>query len=193
MIYNALFISDSYWRVLDFSLPFNITTSHLLCWITLNGHTEYFLLAIFFFLFCLQSENERNYHIFYQMCACADQPQFKSLRLCECVCCLRLSSPNGYLIATVHMHLKKRFWYIYDAHVKYFFIVKMQVGADKFNYTCMGGEMEIQGVDDRADMAETCRTFTLLGRSCTLSSVLQHDFISYVSLTLSSSTLAPTE
>ncbi|XP_017341612.1 unconventional myosin-Vc [Ictalurus punctatus] len=65
-----------------------------------------------------QSENERNYHIFYQMCACADQPQFKSLRL---------------------------------------------LGADKFNYTCMGGEMEIQGVDDRADMAETCRTFTLLG------------------------------
>ncbi|XP_060770464.1 unconventional myosin-Vc isoform X2 [Neoarius graeffei] len=65
-----------------------------------------------------QSENERNYHIFYQMCACADQPQFKSLRL---------------------------------------------LGADKFNYTCMGGETEIQGMDDRADMAETCRTFTLLG------------------------------
>ncbi|MCI4382023.1 hypothetical protein PGIGA_G00258860 [Pangasianodon gigas] len=65
-----------------------------------------------------QSENERNYHIFYQMCACADQPQFKSLRL---------------------------------------------LSADKFNYTCMGGETKIQGVDDRADMAETCRTFTLLG------------------------------
>ncbi|KAG7324176.1 hypothetical protein KOW79_012192 [Hemibagrus wyckioides] len=65
-----------------------------------------------------QSENERNYHIFYQMCACADQPQFKNLRL---------------------------------------------LSADKFNYTCMGGQTEIQGVDDRADMAETCRTFNLLG------------------------------
>ncbi|XP_072528419.1 unconventional myosin-Vc [Salminus brasiliensis] len=65
-----------------------------------------------------QSENERNYHIFYQMCACADQPEFKSLRL---------------------------------------------LSADKFNYTCMGGETEIQGVDDRADMAETRRTFSLLG------------------------------
>ncbi|KAM9496362.1 unconventional myosin-Vc [Clarias gariepinus] len=65
-----------------------------------------------------QSEKERNYHIFYQMCACADQPEFKSLRL---------------------------------------------LSADQFNYTCMGGETEIQGVDDRADMAETCRTFTLLG------------------------------
>ncbi|XP_035379484.1 unconventional myosin-Vc [Electrophorus electricus] len=65
-----------------------------------------------------QSENERNYHIFYQMCASADQPDFKSLRL---------------------------------------------LSADKFNYTNMGGEMEIPGVDDRAEMAETCRTFTLLG------------------------------
>uniref|UniRef100_A0A8B9H7Y9 Myosin VC n=1 Tax=Astyanax mexicanus TaxID=7994 RepID=A0A8B9H7Y9_ASTMX len=65
-----------------------------------------------------QSENERNYHVFYQMCACADQPEFKSLRL---------------------------------------------LSADKFNYTCMGGDTEIQGVDDCADMAETRRTFSLLG------------------------------
>ncbi|KAA0724673.1 Unconventional myosin-Vc [Triplophysa tibetana] len=65
-----------------------------------------------------QSENERNYHIFYQMCACADQPEFKSLRL---------------------------------------------LSAEEFNYTCMGGEIEIEGVDDRADMTETRRTFNLLG------------------------------
>ncbi|XP_076847044.1 unconventional myosin-Vc isoform X2 [Brachyhypopomus gauderio] len=65
-----------------------------------------------------QSENERNYHIFYQMCASADQPDFKSLRL---------------------------------------------LSADKFNYTNMGGETEIDGVDDCAEMAVTCQTFTLLG------------------------------
>ncbi|KAK7117256.1 hypothetical protein R3I94_022725 [Phoxinus phoxinus] len=65
-----------------------------------------------------QSENERNYHIFYQMCACANQPEFKGLRL---------------------------------------------LGAEKFNYTRLGGETEIEGVDDRADMAETLRTFNLLG------------------------------
>ncbi|XP_046890454.1 unconventional myosin-Vc [Hypomesus transpacificus] len=65
-----------------------------------------------------QSERERNYHIFYQMCACADQPEFKSLRL---------------------------------------------LSADKFRYTCMGGEIEIDGVDDRKDMAETRTTFSLLG------------------------------
>ncbi|XP_036399627.1 unconventional myosin-Vc isoform X2 [Megalops cyprinoides] len=65
-----------------------------------------------------QSENERNYHIFYQMCASADQPEFKHLRL---------------------------------------------MSASKFRYTCMGGWTEIEGVDDRADMAETRRTFSLLG------------------------------
>uniref|UniRef100_A0A673W8I0 Myosin VC n=1 Tax=Salmo trutta TaxID=8032 RepID=A0A673W8I0_SALTR len=65
-----------------------------------------------------QSESERNYHIFYQMCACADQPEFKSLRLCE---------------------------------------------ADEFRYTSMGGETGIEGVDDRKDMEETRRTFSLLG------------------------------
>uniref|UniRef100_A0AAZ3QH52 Myosin VC n=1 Tax=Oncorhynchus tshawytscha TaxID=74940 RepID=A0AAZ3QH52_ONCTS len=65
-----------------------------------------------------QSENERNYHIFYQMCACAEQSEFKSLRLCD---------------------------------------------ADEFRYTCMGGETGIEGVDDRKDMEETRRTFSLLG------------------------------
>ncbi|XP_041734565.2 unconventional myosin-Vc [Coregonus clupeaformis] len=65
-----------------------------------------------------QSESERNYHIFYQMCACADQPEFKSLRLLR---------------------------------------------ADEFRYTNMGGETGIEGVDDRKDMEETRRTFSLLG------------------------------
>ncbi|XP_038854485.1 unconventional myosin-Vc-like [Salvelinus namaycush] len=65
-----------------------------------------------------QSENERNYHIFYQMCACAEQSEFKSLRL---------------------------------------------LSAEEFRYTCMGGETGIEGVDDRKDMEETRRTFSLLG------------------------------
>uniref|UniRef100_A0AAY4EQN7 Myosin VC n=1 Tax=Denticeps clupeoides TaxID=299321 RepID=A0AAY4EQN7_9TELE len=67
-----------------------------------------------------QAENERNYHIFYQMCACADLPEFKALRLGE-------------------------------------------LSADKFHYAGMGGGIEIEGVDDRADMAETRKTFIKLG------------------------------
>ncbi|KAM7152092.1 unconventional myosin-Vc [Macrochelys suwanniensis] len=65
-----------------------------------------------------QSENERNYHIFYQLCASALQPEFKHLKL---------------------------------EH------------AEEFNYTRMGGNTVIEGVDDRADMMETQKTFTLLG------------------------------
>uniref|UniRef100_A0A8C7MJ17 Myosin VC n=1 Tax=Oncorhynchus kisutch TaxID=8019 RepID=A0A8C7MJ17_ONCKI len=75
-----------------------------------------------------QSENERNYHIFYQMCACAEQSEFKSLRLCD---------------------------------------------ADEFRYTCMGGETGIEGVDDRKDMEETRRTFSLLGKSHHFSDVFK--------------------
>ncbi|XP_054476812.1 unconventional myosin-Vc [Anoplopoma fimbria] len=65
-----------------------------------------------------QADNERNYHIFYQMCSSAHLPEFKNLRL---------------------------------------------LSADKFQYTCMGGEISIEGVDDKKDMKETQQTFSLLG------------------------------
>ncbi|XP_042333361.1 unconventional myosin-Vc isoform X2 [Sceloporus undulatus] len=65
-----------------------------------------------------QSENERNYHIFYQLCSSALRPEFKHLKLAS---------------------------------------------AEEFNYTNMGGNTVIEGVDDRANMIETQRTFTLLG------------------------------
>ncbi|KAL3061380.1 hypothetical protein OYC64_009542 [Pagothenia borchgrevinki] len=65
-----------------------------------------------------QADNERNYHIFYQMCSCAHLPEFKNLKL---------------------------------------------LSADEFAYTCMGGEITIEGVDDEKDMEETRRTFSLLG------------------------------
>jgi len=38
------------------------------------------------------------------------------------------------------------------------------VSADEFAYTCMGGEITIEGVDDEKDMEETRRTFSLLGK-----------------------------
>lgn len=65
-----------------------------------------------------QADNERNYHIFYQLCSCAHLPELKNLRL---------------------------------------------LSADKFQYTCMGGDISIEGVDDQKDMEETRRTFSLLG------------------------------
>ncbi|KAK2103713.1 Unconventional myosin-Vc [Saguinus oedipus] len=64
-----------------------------------------------------QSENERNYHIFYQLCASAQQSEFKHLKLGS---------------------------------------------AEEFNYTRMGGNTVIEGVNDQAEMVETQKTFTLL-------------------------------
>uniref|UniRef100_A0A8D2PIR2 Myosin VC n=1 Tax=Zosterops lateralis melanops TaxID=1220523 RepID=A0A8D2PIR2_ZOSLA len=66
-----------------------------------------------------QSENERNYHIFYQLCASAMQPEYAHLKLGS---------------------------------------------AEEFNYTRMGGSTVIEGVDDRANMVETQKTFALLGK-----------------------------
>uniref|UniRef100_A0AAQ4RQP8 Myosin VC n=1 Tax=Gasterosteus aculeatus aculeatus TaxID=481459 RepID=A0AAQ4RQP8_GASAC len=65
-----------------------------------------------------QADNERNYHIFYQMCSCAHLPEFEHLRL---------------------------------------------LAADEFEYTSMGGDIRIEGVDDKKDMEETRQTFSLLG------------------------------
>ncbi|CAJ0939020.1 unnamed protein product [Ranitomeya imitator] len=71
-----------------------------------------------------QSENERNYHIFYQLCASASQPEFKGLHL---------------------------------------------MNAENFNYTNMGDCIVIEGVDDRRDMMETQKTFSLLGKYANIS------------------------
>lgn len=40
------------------------------------------------------------------------------------------------------------------------------MSADKFRYTGLSGDITIEGVDDRKDMVETRRTFSLLGRNC---------------------------
>ncbi|XP_069766327.1 unconventional myosin-Vc [Narcine bancroftii] len=65
-----------------------------------------------------QAENERNYHIFYQLCASADKSEFKHLKLGD---------------------------------------------AESFTYVSMGGNAVIDGVNDRADLNETRKTFSLLG------------------------------
>lgn len=39
------------------------------------------------------------------------------------------------------------------------------MSADNFQYTGMSGEITIEGIDDRKDMEETRRTFSLLGRN----------------------------
>lgn len=38
------------------------------------------------------------------------------------------------------------------------------MAADEFEYTSMGGDIRIEGVDDKKDMEETRQTFSLLGK-----------------------------
>ncbi|XP_034540965.1 unconventional myosin-Vc isoform X2 [Notolabrus celidotus] len=48
------------------------------------------------------------------------------------------------------------------AHLPEFKSLRL-MSAEKFQYTCMGGDITIEGVDDKKDMEETRRTFSLLG------------------------------
>ncbi|XP_040896238.1 unconventional myosin-Vb [Toxotes jaculatrix] len=65
-----------------------------------------------------QASAERNYHIFYQLCASRELPEMRSLKL--------------------------------DA-------------PEHFRYTNQGGEMQIPGTDDLADLERTRNAFTILG------------------------------
>ncbi|XP_072889237.1 unconventional myosin-Va isoform X6 [Hemitrygon akajei] len=65
-----------------------------------------------------QAEDERNYHILYQLCASKHLPEFKDLQLRP---------------------------------------------AQNFNYTNLGGNPVIEGIDDAKEMMNTRQAFTLLG------------------------------
>ncbi|CAN9500546.1 unnamed protein product [Ophioblennius macclurei] len=65
-----------------------------------------------------QASAERNYHIFYQLCASRDLPELRALKL---------------------------------------------DGPECFRYTSQGGEMQIPGTDDVADLENTRNAFTTLG------------------------------
>ncbi|KAJ8419084.1 hypothetical protein AAFF_G00005830 [Aldrovandia affinis] len=65
-----------------------------------------------------QAPEERNYHIFYQLCASRDLPEMRILKL---------------------------------------------DGAECFHYTSQGGDTQIPGMDDVADLERTRNAFTILG------------------------------
>lgn len=81
--------------------------------------------------------------------------------------------PAVFLRSPARVQRSKTVW-VFALRVKYtYFIVTVPyyitvlfvVSADKFRYTCMSGEVTIEGVDDRKDMEETRRTFSLLGKN----------------------------
>ncbi|XP_064089010.1 unconventional myosin-Va-like isoform X3 [Macrobrachium nipponense] len=91
-----------------------------------------------------QAPDERNYHIFYQLCAVASEEKLKHLRL---------GAPETFhylnqgLQAVPRVTPRK----------------KRKGHQDNFHYLNQGFSPHIDGVDDGADFHETCQAFNLLG------------------------------
>lgn len=100
------------------------------------------------------------------MCSCAHLPEFKSLRLCECLYGRVYSAGLNHCSPAVVfnlIHFTPKYCII--VNVPHHIFLSSAVSADKFRYTCMGSEITIEGVDDKKDMEETRRTFSLLGKN----------------------------
>jgi myosin-5 len=85
-----------------------------------------------------QAPDERNYHIFYQLCTQANQPEMKSLALCKFPS--HRSSP---------------------ADCSSFELVP----PNQFRYTSEGNAITIKGVNDAQQFLETREALALLGLS----------------------------
>lgn len=94
--------------------------------------------------FCgLQASSERNYHIFYQLCASRELPEMRSLKLGE----------TRHIGASPPPRSNTHFGAFLPPDA-----------AQHFRYTNPGGELHIAGTDDLSDLERTRSAFTVLGR-----------------------------
>ncbi len=93
---------------------------------------KYFLFRVIY-----QAADERNYHIFYQLCTQANQSEMKSLALCKNI---------GFFL---------------NIFILIFFV--NLVSADQFRYTSEGNAITIKGVNDAQQFLETREALILLG------------------------------
>lgn len=92
-----------------------------------------------------QAEDERNYHIFYQLCASSSLAEFKDLGLCE-------STPRVFSAG------------LPPADFDLWSCLSPAASAEDFTYTSLGENIFIEGVNDAEDFKKTREAFTLLGK-----------------------------
>lgn len=93
--------------------------------------------------FCgFQASAERNYHIFYQLCASRELPEMRSFQLGE----------TGHITASPLAHFINTLTF------------SLPDAPQHFRYTNHGAEMQIAGTDDLSDLERTRSAFTILGR-----------------------------
>lgn len=106
-----------------------------------------------FVLMC-QASAERNYHIFYQLCVSRELPEMRSLKLGEL--------PSPFEPVYIRLSIKTFFILTFTLSVRFF-----TDAPEHFHYTSQGGQMQIPGTDDLADLERTRNAFTILGREKT--------------------------
>ena len=108
----------------------------------------------------MKASAERNYHIFYQLCASRELPEMTSLRLGETSSQATPSASSQQITMST-------------SHPPTVVIMLSQAESDclfspdapeHFHYTNQGGEMQIHGADDMSDLERTRNAFTILGR-----------------------------
>lgn len=115
-----------------------------------------------------QASAERNYHIFYQLCASRELPEMRSFKLGE----------TRHITTSSLAHLINTLTFFFpDA-------------PQHFRYTNRGGEMQIAGTDDLSDLERTRSAFTILGRDIartqTFQNLLKHSWPLLVNMNVGS-------
>ncbi|KAI4564784.1 hypothetical protein MJG53_015796 [Ovis ammon polii x Ovis aries] len=109
-----------------------------------------------------QADDERNYHIFYQLCAAASLPEFKELALNqEKIFELVFAGAEGKQpvssVGTLSNPSPGQGCSPTEV------LVRGKSCAEDFFYTSQGGNTVIEGVDDAEDFEKTRQAFTLVG------------------------------
>lgn len=110
---------------------------------------------------CHQASAERNYHIFYQLCASRELPEMRSLKLGKTPSQAPPSSSDR--IWLIYTFCPYCIYNVRGVCMRPDLLLRSPDAPENFRYTNQGGEMQIPGTDDLSDLERTRSAFTILG------------------------------